>query len=680
MRFAQIRRLRVKRVSDAETKEARVFGQKQLAVARTKLDLTLAKDHQRFLALPKEKIEFHEFHATNNKAYLPYERKAVLTELQATINAMPDPNSRKLYDELLREELRWRKTARKDVSGMVNNGSHSLFAPADDDLSAHLRQRLNDPEMEPIVRRFFGKAGVGAAAYGKVLMSFEAMHERAFLALMDRGAMPARRPLRVDKYPHETKAEWIGKRLIASPFELSLWKWSSVTQVPTIDAAFWRFEFNDEKLLINKKMLAAFISILIGSAFIYTIRKLIPDNFTAPGELLSFLRYNVFELDFYDFFTKTSVGTIGEEGLNLGNGAAFNPFNVRAMEHVPGQPGLRRVPLERARSLQFRFNSPYLTWDADDNIFWYNRNLNEAQIARKPARDDQHERKVNNLVNSPVVEALNKSASVDEFQHNLPSVPSGSTWRGLLYGRLYDDSIQPSSPEKSWNEALAKGKNEEYANNLSRTILDHLNKRDCDELEPANLYTLSNDLIALGLIMAMHLKIRRANHYATLSTAARAHVNVGWMPVKRFERHVNHMPWLERSFREMDEQKVKTIRKLSTLTSGIMLFSTPIRWVLYTSQLDYEDALLSNPIVRLLRDWHYWWHDDYWRAELAQSEYFNLKDAMVVDNHLIFYEQGGPVLKSKCGYDHLGAHRRWFRQITDHEWHPSYLYRSPTTN
>ena len=47
---------------------------------------------------------------------------------------MPDPNSRKLYDELLREELRWRKTARKDVSGMVNNGSHSLFAPADDDL------------------------------------------------------------------------------------------------------------------------------------------------------------------------------------------------------------------------------------------------------------------------------------------------------------------------------------------------------------------------------------------------------------------------------------------------------------------------------------------------------------------------------------------------------------------
>ena len=71
------------------------------------------------------------------------------------------------------------------------------------------------------------------------------------------------------------------------------------------------------------------------------------------------------------------------------------------------------------------------------------------------------------------------------------------------------------------------------------------------------------------------------------------------------------------------------------------------------SQLDYEDALLSNPIVRLLRDWHYWWHDNYWRAELAQSEYFNLKDAMVVDNHLIFYEQGGPVLKSKCGYDHL---------------------------
>lgn len=64
MRFAQIRRLRVKRVSDAETKEARVFGQKQLAVARTKLDLTLAKDHQRFLALPKEVnsliIEFNE--------------------------------------------------------------------------------------------------------------------------------------------------------------------------------------------------------------------------------------------------------------------------------------------------------------------------------------------------------------------------------------------------------------------------------------------------------------------------------------------------------------------------------------------------------------------------------------------------------------------------------------------
>ena len=54
----------MKRVSDAETKEARVFGQKQLAVARTKLDLTLAKDHQRFLALPKEVnsliIEFNE--------------------------------------------------------------------------------------------------------------------------------------------------------------------------------------------------------------------------------------------------------------------------------------------------------------------------------------------------------------------------------------------------------------------------------------------------------------------------------------------------------------------------------------------------------------------------------------------------------------------------------------------
>ena len=108
-------------------------------------------------------------------------------------------------------------------------------------------------------------------------------------------------------------------------------------------------------------------------------------------------------------------------------------------------------------------------------------------------------------------------------------------------------------------------------------------------------------------------------------------------------------------------------------TLRMVPLTMPFWWLFRSKNLDYDDLLLMNPLIRLKRDWYYLTSKDYWRVELTQPEYFNLKDALIVNGYITFYEQGGPVLRED-DYDHLAGHKQWFKSLTGHEWDPTSLY------
>ena len=118
----------------------------------------------------------------------------------------------------------------------------------------------------------------------------------------------------------------------------------------------------------------------------------------------------------------------------------------------------------------------------------------------------------------------------------------------------------------------------------------------------------------------------------------------------------------------------------------LSVFTVPLCWqILYHSKATTYDLCAADPRALLRRDWNYLLNyagdeSDYWKCELSQPEFFNLKDALVIDNCVYFYEQGGPVLKPSTGYDHLTGHRAWFTEITGQEWSPDKFYRFGKTN
>ena len=64
-----------------------------------------------------------------------------------------------------------------------------------------------------------------------------------------------------------------------------------------------------------------------------------------------------------------------------------------------------------------------------------------------------------------------------------------------------------------------------------------------------------------------------------------------------------------------------------------------------------RDGWFEYESTNLNRDWTSWTTTDkgleYWWAELNRNEFVRLDDVYTSDDYLYFYDQGGPVLKSK---------------------------------
>jgi len=120
---------------------------------------------------------------------------------------------------------------------------------------------------------------------------------------------------------------------------------------------------------------------------------------------------------------------------------------------------------------------------------------------------------------------------------------------------------------------------------------------------------------------------------------------------------------------------VKRNPKLVELYSS--LWSLPIIIAVCSLQFYWptkylRDGWFEYDSTNLSRDWISWTTTDkdleYWWAELNRNEFVRLDDVYTSDDYLYFYDQGGPVLKSKQIHDHYKGHKDWFKLINNQEW------------
>ena len=132
--------------------------------------------------------------------------------------------------------------------------------------------------------------------------------------------------------------------------------------------------------------------------------------------------------------------------------------------------------------------------------------------------------------------------------------------------------------------------------------------------------------------------------------------------MKSWRKFVDDIPRLEHWLGQMTESQVQNYKNFVGAVNAFLWLSSPLVLNLVDVGLgELDNILLLNPFVRLRREIQYLKtsvtrktpEDAYWEVELDTPEFFNLKDALVVNGFVWFYEQGGPVLKGPQGVKFL---------------------------
>ena len=638
-----------------------------------------------------------EFEADQKGKFLPYEREAVQIELKSFIDQKPCPHQRKIYNAMLDAQIKWWKRGGTDEYGVPVDAS---VVVRDALHKKHLAKSLEKADLlfdAPIIQRQF--------VTGNFLriMEWEKLHEVARNNLVDRDLLPPRTPLKVDKYKHETYVNWIANRLVLNEIihfirHSRAYRIAGVSKSTQFEKVYWGLDLGDKKYIISRTKLAIILFAIIGAIICEVLIELLPSHLTAPGGMLEFLHANIFEpRKIWRNLTLVmgeTIGRKGDEELTLGGGSAVFPFNVRAMEHVPDMPGLRRVPVDsmlKTESWAFMEKYPFFT-KVPDRVVWYNRNLTDEQIARCRSREDQHQRKISNLMNNSQFNILLQSKTVQQFDEGRFGAleMNSSIYRNFFLQRKAHQNEGLIGPLPVWRSSIG-GRGELSTKRLNqKEISDSLLKelREADEKHvrsPDVYWNLTATTLCLGFAILFKV-IRRAGYMSTYTAQEKATVRMNWWPIKRFDKHLENETFFERMFYRLDEEKVKSITNGCLFLQWLSLLVVPqLLLTQYSLKSTSYDLFAFDPRALLRRDFayllnYYGDESDYWKCELSQPEFFNLKDALVVDNCFYFYEQGGPVLKPSTGYDHLTGHRAWFTEITGQEWSPDNFYRFGKTN
>ena len=481
-------------------------------------------------------VEKHEFMASRYNGYLPYELNAVINEFKLQIDARPNEKERILYIELLETAVKWQPQIKKrDKHGQLledkletaDEKEYKLAQEKQKSLDERIRDRLRDEDMEPVVRAVLGNI---VTEHNLLITStaFASMQEKAYIDLVQRGALPPRRPVKLSKVKHETNQQWM-ERLVVNQFTqyIGLNRYLNHRHAG-IEQTYWRYEYRNERLLINKKMLAAFILMCQAALTMILLRFILPDSWTEYG-WLSWIRFNPVEINWPDLFLQKMHNDDGEEGLSIGTGGSVRPLNVRAMEHAPNMPGFRRVPVDKVKTLSNLCFGNY----SDDCVVWYNRNLTEEQIKRQPAKTDHHRRKIDNLLKNPIVNVLNDCKNKDEFidrYDRLPTIPPGTERRGyLLYQKVYGEITEPMMLQVPYgdekkNSIIKNGHWRDYKADANDKILKHLEDRDAHQIPSKNLNQMLIETIFAGSCLIFAQQLRRAIRMSEMSAQGAAEI------------------------------------------------------------------------------------------------------------------------------------------------------------
>ena len=463
--------------------------------------------------------------------------------------------------------------------------------------------------------RVKGKKVLGQYSTGFIdIMAYDAHQDLAYQRLQAAGKLPIRPPISIKKHPVETNLKY-AERIIYAPMSNVLWSpvifYNDPEYEYTIQARYWSHKIGNKEFLIHKKALAIVVILLLMVPVWFL------EDFLVSKDPNSWYRKYFYHKNFFDFASEQQekmFGKIGYSNHGLGysgllGGSPLNPINVKELEIDPDNPGLRRFPLD---ALKF-----------ERTFLYYNRNISLDQatrVAQFGERPDHNRRLLlaysamkEEMANEELnfVERFKLSTAIKRIEEHLP------------YKNCTLDEIEEKLKEQD---------------EKARRVPTSKSKLIAASTIPV---FIGGGLSVLALKKAKAMVDQTANQLVDWK--------VSFSPITS----MNHMRTL--SIRDQALMKiVKRNPKLVELYGS--LWSLPIVIAFVSLQFNwptkyFRDGWFEYESTNLNRDWTSWTTTDkgleYWWAELNRNEFVRLDDVYTSDDYLYFYDQGGPVLKSK---------------------------------
>ena len=459
-------------------------------------------------------------------------------------------------------------------------------------------------------KKFLGQYGTGVID----IMAYDAHQDLAYQRLQAAGKLPIRPPISIKKHPLETNLKY-AERIILAPISNVLYSpvifYNDPEYEYTIQARYWSSKIANKEFLIHKKALACVVVLLL------TIPLWFLEDLLVSKDPNSWYRKYFYRKTFIDFaaeqeekmFGKVGYSNHGLRYVGLLGGSALNPINVKELEIDPDNPGLRRFPLDA-----MKFERKFL---------YYNRNI-----------------------------SLDQATRVAQFGER----PDHNRRLLLAYAAMKDEltNVELNFMER-FKLSTALKRIEEHLPN-SNCTLEEIEEKLKEQDEKARRFPSSKSkmmaastipfLLGGGLSV---LALNKAKSMADQTANQLVDWKVSFSPITS----MNHMRTL--SIRDQALMKmVKRNPKLVELYSS--LWSLPIIIAVCSLQFYWptkylRDGWFEYDSTNLSRDWISWTTTDkdleYWWAELNRNEFVRLDDVYTSDDYLYFYDQGGPVLKSK---------------------------------
>lgn len=485
--------------------------------------------------------------------------------------------------------------------------------------------------------RFQAKKILGQYGSGVFdIMIYDSFQDIAYQRLQGAGKLPIRPPISMKKHPIENNLKY-AERIIMAPISNILWNpvvfYNDPEYEYTIQARYWSHKVANKEFLIHKKTLA-FILIMILMIPIWFL-----EDILVSKDPNSWYRKYFYGKTFIDMainqeaklqenmgYTKHGLNYIGLLG-----GSPLNPINVKELEIDPDNPGLRRFPID---AMKFY----------DRMFIYYNRNISLDQatrIARFGERSDHNRRLLvaydamkDILANEELnfIERYQLSTAIKRIEEHLP-----------------DSSCTLEEIDEKLKEQDKK----------ARRVPSSKSKLMAASTIP---FLIGGGLGAMSLKKAKSMVDQTANQLVDWK--------VSWSPITS----MNNM----RTLSIRDQAMIKMVKRYPKLVElyGIS-WTLPICIALifhhHNLPTKYiRDGWFEYESTNLNRDWISYTTTDkdleYWWAELNRNEFVKLDDVYSSDDYLYFYDQGGPVLKSKQIHDHYKGHKDWFKLINNQEW------------